>query len=212
MQGKDAEGWRKDLRICLYMIMCQRLFVVHYSLPPLLVLSHFHPLDLPWLSPSTVTTSDRAMLFLLTAVRPNIASAHSSWLKADTFFSGPVSSPCYPLPVFSPFSFSSALLFHLCLFLTNTHRRTHSACLCLAAAGWHHVVEKTVCGNLSQEILVLHTFPFVYFVREKLLRVTAPRSSWGTSWLDSAYTHTHTHTNKHQSGCSVQLFFNFLSV
>lgn len=164
------------------------------------------------LSPSTVTTSDRAMLFLLTAVRPNIASAHSSWLKADTFFSGPVSSPCYPLPVFSPFSFSSALLFHLCLFLTNTHRRTHSACLCLAAAGWHHVVEKTVCGNLSQEILVLHTFPFVYFVREKLLRVTAPRSSWGTSWLDSAYTHTHTHTNKHQSGCSVQLFFNFLSV
>lgn len=44
---KDAHDWRKDLRICPSMIISRRLFVVHYSLPPLLVRPHFNPLDVP---------------------------------------------------------------------------------------------------------------------------------------------------------------------
>lgn len=87
-------------------IMCQRLFVVHYSFPPFLVLSHFYSLHLPRLISSTVTASDRAMLFLLTAVCPNTDCAHSCWLKTDTFFQGP-SRPrhlcfLYWLPIRSP--------------------------------------------------------------------------------------------------------------
>lgn len=141
------------------------------------------------IEPSTVTASDRAMLFLLTAVRSNIVSAHSSRRKADTFFLW----PRYPLPVFSTLSFSPALLFRLSFSEPPPNTQTHNLSL-LATAGWHHVCV-CVCGWRDSVLAYISVYVWLECVREKLWHViNALRTSLGTSWLDSplcAYTHTY---------------------
>ena len=90
--------------------------------------------------------------FLLTAVRSNIVPAHSSRLKADTFFLW----PRYPLPVFSTLSFSPALLFRLSFSVYLVGVQTLNLSL-LATAGWHHV-----CVCVGGGILCLHTSLFMF--------------------------------------------------
>lgn len=152
-------------------IMCQRLFVVHYSFPPFIVLSHFYSLHLPRLISSTVTASDRAMLFLLTAVCPNTDCAHSCWLKTDTFFQGP-SRPrhlcfLYWLPIRSP-----------------RLSRCHSG-FCVSTAKSQI---GGVCVNLGRDSVVSYSYLFGEWERQrekKLLRLADSRTCRGTSWIDS---------------------------
>lgn len=82
-----------------------------------------------------------------------------SWLKADTF-SVPVSSSCYPLPVFSPLSSSSAL--SLFLFFSEqpyTESHTHT----LVVSGHNRLTqycrEDWVYVNLVRRLCA--SFPFV---------------------------------------------------
>lgn len=195
------EGWRKDLRICLSMIICQRLFVVHYSLPPLLVLSHFHPLDLPWLSPSTVTTSDRAMLFSADCCPSKHRLRSLVLTESGHLFLWPclialLSTSC----IFSLFIFLSSLVPSFFLWitaplLTNTHRRTPTLCLPLLVLSGHCRLTPCcrgdcVCGNLSQEILVLHTFPFACFC-ERDTNVLLPQEVLRAPLGLTVHTHTH---------------------
>lgn len=87
MEVNNQDGvkdWRVHLRICLS-FMSRRLFVVPHS-PRSFLSVHISVHSMfPGLSPSPVSTCDRAMLFLLTAVCS--VSAHSSLLEGDAFLS-----------------------------------------------------------------------------------------------------------------------------
>ena len=122
---RDANAHRRDLRIGLSMTRRKELFALCYFLPPLPILPHFQPHNLLRLSPSTVTASDRAMLFCwLLSVPISSPLIRPDW-KQTPSFSGPVIHfLCFP-----PFHFPQ--LFCSVSLSLNPHQiHKHSICLC----------------------------------------------------------------------------------